>query len=111
MPIKRCFARKVDFFMGGHLWNPKVKFPKKEVIFVFVEMDSGECGVGEIWSAYGVPDTVVHIINHDFSPLLAGENPHEIESIRRKIHGLAPMAGQPSSCISTCRFAGESPKR
>lgn len=93
MTIKRCFAQHVDFFMGGNLWNPKIKFPTKPIVYVFVEMDSGEIGVGEVWSAYGSPGTLVHIVNNDLSPLIAGESPHDIEHIRAKAYGLAPLGG------------------
>jgi L-alanine-DL-glutamate epimerase-like enolase superfamily enzyme len=91
MLIKRCFAHKVTFFMGGELWNPKMKFATKDIVYVFVELDSGEFGVGEVWSAFGSPETLVHIVNNDISPLVAGEDPHEIEHIREKVFSLAPM--------------------
>ena len=77
--------------MGGKLWNPMMKFATKDIVYVFVEMDSGEIGVGEVWPAYGTPETLVHIINHDLSPLIAGENPHDIEHIRKKVTGIAPL--------------------
>lgn len=77
--------------MGGRLWNPMMKFATKDIVYVFVEMNSGEIGVGEVWPAYGTPETLVHIINHDLSPLIAGENPHDIEHIRKKVYGIAPL--------------------
>ena len=91
MVIKRCFAHKVAFYMGGKLWNPMQKFATKDIVDVFVEMDSGEIGVGEVWAAYGTPETVVQIINNDISPLIAGESPHDIEHIRKKVYGIAPL--------------------
>ncbi len=93
MAIKRCFAHKVAHFMGGNLWNPMMKFATKDIVYVFVEMDSGEFGAGEVWSAYGTPETLVHIINSDISPLVAGESPHDIEHIREKVYKLAPLGG------------------
>ena len=77
--------------MGGKLWNPMMKFATKDIVYVFVETDSGEIGVGEVWAAYGTPETVVHIINHDISPLIAGENPDDIDHIRKKVSGIAPL--------------------
>ena len=91
MAIKRCFAHKVSFFMGEKLWNPKMKFTTKDIVYVFVEMDSGEFGMGEVWSAYGSPETLVHIVNNDISPLIAGESPEDIEYLRKKVGGLAPI--------------------
>lgn len=91
MVIKRCFAYKVAFFMGGKLWNPMLKFATKDIVYVFVETSTGEIGVGEVWAAYGTPETVVHIINNDISPLIAGENPENIDHIRSKVAGVAPL--------------------
>ncbi len=91
MVIKRCFAQKVAYYMGGKLWNPMMKFATKDIVYVFVEMDSGEIGVGEVWSAHGTPETLVHVVNNDISPMIAGENPHDIDHIRKKVYGIAPL--------------------
>ena len=88
MVIKRCFAQKVAYYMGGKLWNPMMKFATKDIVYVFVEMDSGEIGVGEVWSAHGTPETLVHVVNNDISPMIAGENPHDIDHIRKKVYGI-----------------------
>ena len=77
--------------MGGDLWNPKTRFATKDLVYAFVELESGEFGVGEIWAAHGSPDSVVFIINNDFSPLLIGESPEDIDRLRDKVAGLAPM--------------------
>jgi L-alanine-DL-glutamate epimerase-like enolase superfamily enzyme len=91
MAIKRCFAHKIAFYMGGTLWNPMMRFATKDVVYVFVEMDSGEFGVGEVWPACGSPETLVYIVNNDISPLLAGESPEDIDYLLKKIQGLAPL--------------------
>ena len=91
MKIKRVFAKQINFPMGSDMWNPALVFNAKEVVFVFVETDTDMIGVGEIWSFYGSTRAVVDIINHDFAPLVRGEDPHFIERIRERIVGLAPI--------------------
>lgn len=73
------------------MWNPALAFNAKEVAFVFVETDTDMIGVGEIWSFYGSTRAVVDIVNHDFAPLVRGEDPHFVERIRERIAGLAPI--------------------
>lgn len=91
MKIRHVFAKQINFPMGGDAWNPALTFSAKEVVFVFVESDTGVIGVGELWSFYGSARAVVDIINHDFAPLVRGEDPHFIERIRERIAGLAPI--------------------
>lgn len=93
MLIKRCFAIKAPFFMGGKLWNPMMKFATKDTVFVFVETESGERGVGEVWPAYGSADSIVFIINNDIAPLVDGEDSCDIERIREKVYKLSPLGG------------------
>ncbi len=91
MKIKRLIAKQLDFPMGGKVWNPVLKFQKKEIILVFVETDTGEFGVGEIWSFYGSCGALCYLINEDFAPLVEGQDPHFIDKIRERIAGLAPI--------------------
>jgi len=91
MKIKHVFAKQIDFPMGGKVWNPALTFDAKEIVFIFVETDTGVLGVGEVWSFYGTSRSIVDTINHDFAPLVIGENPHFIERIRERIAGLAPI--------------------
>ena len=61
----------------------------KEVILVFVETDTGEFGVGEIWAFYGSSASICFLINNDFAPLVEGQDPYFTEKIRARIDGLA----------------------
>ena len=91
MKIKHVFAKQIDFPMGGKVWNPALTFKAKEIVFIFVETDTGILGVSEVWSFYGSSRSIVDTINNDFAPLVVGENPHFIERIRERIAGLAPI--------------------
>lgn len=91
MKIKHVFAKQINFPMGGKLWNPALSFQAKEIIFVFVETDTGVLGVSEVWSFYGSARSIVDTINLDFAPLVVGEDPHFTERIRERIAGLAPI--------------------
>ncbi len=91
MKIKHVFAKQINFPMGGKVWNPALTFDAKEIVFIFVETDTGVLGVGEVWSFYGTSRSIVDTINHDFAPLVIGEDPHFIERIRERIAGLAPI--------------------
>jgi L-alanine-DL-glutamate epimerase-like enolase superfamily enzyme len=93
MHIKRCLAIKVPFYMGSKLWNPMMRFATKDTVYVFVETESGECGVGEVWPAYGSADSIVFIINNDIAPLVAGEESGDIDRIRDKVYKLSPLGG------------------
>ena len=72
--------------MGGDLWNPMTTFANKDTVYVFVETESGECGVGEVWPAYGSADSIAFIINNDIAPLVSGEDPADINGIRKKVY-------------------------
>ena len=79
--------------MGGDLWNPMTTFATKDTVYVFVETESGECGVGEVWPAYGSADSIAFIINNDIAPLVSGEDPADIDGIRKKVYTLSPLGG------------------
>ena len=79
--------------MGGDLWNPMMSFATKDTVYVFAETESGECGVGEVWPAYGSADSIVFIINNDIAPLVVGEDSEEIDRIRKKAYKLSPLGG------------------
>ena len=91
MKITRLYAKQIDYYMGNKVWNPKIQFPTKEVIVVFVETDSGITGVGEIWAFYGSSQSIVNVINVDIAPLVRGEDPHDIERIHSLVGKLAPI--------------------
>lgn len=79
--------------MGGDLWNPMTTFAAKDTVYVFVETESGECGVGEVWPAYGSADSIAFIINNDIAPLVSGEDSADINTIRNKVYTLSPLGG------------------
>ncbi|MDG2256382.1 MAG: mandelate racemase/muconate lactonizing enzyme family protein [Opitutaceae bacterium] len=91
MKIKHVFAKQIDFPMGGKVWNPALTFNAKEIVFIFVETDTGILGVSEVWSFYGSARSIVDTINHDIAPLVTGEDPHFTERIRHRIAGIAPI--------------------
>lgn len=91
MKIKHVFAKQIDFPMSGKVWNPALTFKAKEIVFIFVETDTGILGVSEVWSFYGSSRSIVDTINNDFAPLVVGEDPHFIERIRERIAGLTPI--------------------
>lgn len=91
MKIKHVFAKQINFPMGGKVWNPALAFDAKEVVFIFVETTDGTLGVGEVWPFYGTARSIVDIVDHDFAPLIIGEDAHFIERIRERIAGLAPI--------------------
>jgi len=70
-----------------------MRFATKDTVYVFVETEPGECGVGEIWPAYGSADSIAFIINNDIAPLVAGEDPGDIDRIRDKVYKLSPLGG------------------
>ena len=68
-------------------------FATKDTVYVFVATESGECGVGEVWPAYGSADSIAFIINNDIAPLVSGEDPADIKTIRKKVYTLSPLGG------------------
>ncbi|MEM9160966.1 MAG: mandelate racemase/muconate lactonizing enzyme family protein [Verrucomicrobiota bacterium] len=91
MKISRLYAKQIDYHMGNKVWNPKIQFPTKEVIIVFIETDTGHIGVGEIWAFYGSSRSIIEIIKQDIAPIVEGEDPTFIERIHALVGGLAPI--------------------
>jgi L-alanine-DL-glutamate epimerase-like enolase superfamily enzyme len=78
MIIRRVTVRLVERAMGGAVWNPRVRWDKKRMLFVFVESGCGKVGVGEAWLTGGTPEAIRSIVEQDLAPRLAGEDPFAV---------------------------------
>jgi len=78
MSIRRVTVRLVERAMGGAVWNPRVRWDTKRMLFVFVESADGKVGVGEAWLTDGTPDAIKAIVEQDLAPRLEGEDPFAI---------------------------------
>lgn len=67
--------------MGGTVWNPRVRWDKKRMLFVFVESTCGKVGVGEAWLTGGTPDAIAAIVEQDLAPRLIGQNPFAMTAL------------------------------
>lgn len=76
MKITKITPRLIERQMAGNLWNPRQRWARKRIVLVFVETDTGLCGVGEAWTSAGSPRALIATIEDDLAPLLIGEDPH-----------------------------------
>jgi len=87
--VKRITPRLIERDMGGKVWNPRMRFHKKQILLVFVEDEIGRLGVGECWIHGSSPRALIALIEDDLVPLVLGTEPHRIgmitECIRRAV--------------------------
>jgi L-alanine-DL-glutamate epimerase-like enolase superfamily enzyme len=71
------------------------KMEKRTGVFVKVNSDTGEFGIGEIWNnfpSWGVYEKL-STLKYGIAPLLVGENPEEIGRINHKLHSCYAKIG------------------
>ena len=58
--------------LGGKLWNPAIRWTRKFAIFVIIEDEDGNEGLGECWCFDSAPDTLVTYLRTEVLPQLVG---------------------------------------
>ena len=76
MKITKVTPRLVEREIGGEVWNPHMRWARKQIVLTFVETDDGRFGVGEGWTSSGSPRALIATIEDNLAPLLIGQDPH-----------------------------------
>lgn len=58
--------------LGGKVWNPAIKWIKKYAVFVVLESDDGQTGLGECWCFDTSPDALVAFLRTEVAPHILG---------------------------------------
>ena len=92
--VKKIIPRLIEREMGGKIWNPRMRFHKKQILLVFVEDEAGRLGVGECWVHGGSPRAIVAIIEDDLTPLVIGMEPARIGGITEQVRRAVETSNQ-----------------
>ena len=66
--------------IGGKVWNPAIRWSDKYAVFISIESDQGDEGIGECWCFDAAPDSLVAYLRTEVVPQLIGINLDEFES-------------------------------
>lgn len=92
--VKSVIPRLIERDMGGKVWNPRMRFHKKQILLVFVEDESGRLGVGECWVHGSSPRALIALIEDDLTPLVIGTEPHHIGAITERVRRAVETSNQ-----------------
>lgn len=67
--------------LGGKLWNPAIRWTLKHAVFVMIEDDAGNRGLGECWCFDTAPDALLAFLRTEVLPHFDGADLNEVGGI------------------------------
>ena len=67
--------------LGGKVWNPAIRWHRKYAVFVTVEDNAGQYGIGECWCFDTTPDTLRSFLRYEVLPAFLGKSLDDVERI------------------------------
>jgi L-alanine-DL-glutamate epimerase-like enolase superfamily enzyme len=71
--------------IGGRVWNPAIRWTKKYAVFVVIEGNAGQTGLGECWCFDTKPDTLVTFLSTEVIPHFLGAQLSDVPSIIERL--------------------------
>ncbi|MBI3697500.1 MAG: mandelate racemase/muconate lactonizing enzyme family protein, partial [Acidobacteria bacterium] len=68
----------------GPFGDSRLRSSSVDWLFVEIQTDEGITGIGQIGAIHGA-STMLHLIHHEFKPVVLGEDPTLIEALREKM--------------------------
>lgn len=94
MTIKRVTVRRIEREMAGGLFNPRMRWTRKQMVLVFVEDETGRIGVGEAWTSGGSPSALEALIRDDLAPLVIGAECFELPRLADQVFKSTEMSAR-----------------
>lgn len=94
MRVKSVSVHRLSFEMGGGQRNARRTWTQKDIVLVFVETDCGLVGVGEGWTSYASPRALQAMIEDDIAPLVVGQSPEIVTTLRQSCRQACIMSGR-----------------
>lgn len=89
--------------LGGKVWNPAIRWTKKQAVFVVIEDEDGHQGLGECWCFDAAPDALVAFLRTEVIPQFIGNLLEDAFAIAQQLTERATLTarhGMLASAIS-----------
>ncbi len=80
--------------LGGKLYNPAIRWTRKHAVFVLVEDDAGQVGLGECWCFDSAPDALLAFLRTEVLPHFEGAPLDEAEAIADRLLARATLTAR-----------------
>ena len=90
--------------LGGKLWNPAIRWTVKHAVFVVLEDDAGNTGLGECWCFDTAPGALLAFLRTEVLPHFEGVDLANVEGITNRLIDRATLTARHG--ILTSALAG-----
>ncbi len=86
--------------LGGKVWNPALRWTLKYAVFVEIEDEDGQIGVGECWCFDAKPDALIAFLRTEVVPYFLGEHLNDVEEITHRRLKFATLSARHGILVS-----------
>ncbi|MGY3439776.1 MULTISPECIES: mandelate racemase/muconate lactonizing enzyme family protein [unclassified Marinovum] len=86
--------------IGGKLWNPAIRWTVKHAVFVVLEDDAGNAGLGECWCFDAAPDALLAFLRTEVLPHFEGAELSDVEGIAARLIDRATLTARHGILLS-----------
>ncbi|WP_424971005.1 mandelate racemase/muconate lactonizing enzyme family protein [Dinoroseobacter sp. S76] len=80
--------------LGGKVWNPAIRWSDKFAVFLAVEDDTGQIGIGECWCFDAAPDALIAFLRTEVVPQFLGAPLDALEEISGRMLDKATLTAR-----------------
>jgi len=80
--------------LGGKAWNPAIRWTKKYAVFVEIEDDEGNTGIGECWCFDTAPDSLIAFLRTEVVPHFQGLGLEDTTAVAQRLMQFATLTAR-----------------
>jgi len=80
--------------LGGKIWNPAIRWTDKYAVFIRLEDDTGQIGLGECWCFDAAPDALVAYLRTEVMPHFQGASLEDVADISQALFAKATLTAR-----------------
>ncbi len=80
--------------LGGKVWNPAIRWTKKYAVFVILEDNQGNKGLGECWCFDSRPDALVAFLKTEIAPVIVGCDSDKLSAVGESLLSRATLTAR-----------------